>query len=560
MSQLDPITLQTPNLSITNFGLPSLHVLRDEIVVTLKDTETHLSEFNDDSEQAPLLLDSASVLMQLSRIFELISLTGAQMLSKAIAGGLQKLYDNGDNNDSALIMDLSEAIMTLDRYVEFVLLTETIEPSLLLPIINTLHKATGQPELEKDVFANFGSSSVVIANPEQNFQSLDDLSLDRDLLSHAYRSGLFVALTYKGQTLSDDEQRQLKAMSAACMAVTAQTSSLFWQAAAAAVMDIEQILPLTPTQKHTLVYLEQQFHNYMPIMDTRFADLVTLACQRHNALAGAIRDQYAHNQLEAEQRDKLRSFLFGPNRQITDTLNELIQHQINEIKDKVDEYARGESIHDPQMQAKQIADDMIVLKSTLQLLGLGSTANALQSAAQAIATWQTPTPSDFDMLLLALMGAENATIAMTRQHTPGAVSLPLHNNNISLHQLNTAYDTLVEESRTAIASAEQAISDYVADDNRDIFNITNIPEMLRQVSGAVRFLNLPIAASLLLQLSAYIDHRLTMDSPLDEKTLGYIADVMMSVDYRLDSLEHNRPISKQALDVAQNSLSHLLAA
>lgn len=560
MSQLDPITLHTPNLSITNFGLPSLHVLRDEIVVTLKDTETHLSEFNDDSEQAPLLLDSASVLLQLSRIFELISLTGAQMLSKAIASGLQKLYDNGDNNDSALIMDLSEAIMTLDRYVEFVLLTETIEPSLLLPIINTLHKATGQPELEKDVFANFGSSSVVIANPEQNFQSLGDLSLDRDLLSHAYRSGLFVALTYKGQTLSDDEQRQLKAMSAACMAVTAQTSSLFWQAAAAAVMDIEQILPLTTTQKRTLVYLEQQFHNYMPIMDKRFADLVTLACQRQNPLAGAIRDQYAHNQLEAEQRDKLRSFLFGPNRQITDTLNELIQHQINEIKDKVDEYARGESIHAPETQAKQIADDMIVLKSTLQLLGLGSTANALQSAAHAIVTWQTPTPSDFDMLLLALMGAENATIAMTRQHTPGAVSLPLHNNNISLHQLNTAYDTLIEESRTTIASAEQAISDYVADDSREIFNITNIPEMLRQVSGAVRFLNLPIAASLLLQLSAYLDHRLTMDSPLDEKTLGYIADVMMSVDYRLDSLEHNRPISKQALDVAQNSLSHLLAA
>ena len=298
----------------------------------------------------------------------------------------------------------------------------------------------------------------------------------------------------------------------------------------------------------------------MPVMDTRFADLVTLACQRRNALAGAIRDQYAHNQLEAEQRDKLRSFLFGPNRQITDTLNELIQHQINEIKDKVDEYARGESIHDPQMQAKQIADEMIVLKSTLQLLGLGSTANALQSAAQAIATWQTPTPSDFDMLLLALMGAENATIAMTRQHTPGAVSLPLHNNNISLHQLNTAYDTLVEESRTAIASAEQAISDYVADDNRDIFNITNIPEMLRQVSGAVRFLNLPIAASLLSQLSVYLDRRLAMDTPLDDKTLGYIADVMMSVDYRLDSFEHNRPISNQSLDVAQNSLSNLLAA
>ena len=560
MSQLEPITLHTPNLSITNFGLPSLHVLRDEIVVTLKDTETHLSEFNDDSEQAPLLLDSASVLMQLSRIFQLISLTGAQVLSKAIADGLQKLYDTGDNTDSTLIMDLSEAIMTLDRYVEFVLLTETIEPSLLLPIINTLHKATGQPVLEKDSFANFGSSSVVIANPEQNFQALDSLSLDRDLLSHAYRSGLFVALTYKGQPLSDTDKQRLDAMSAACLAVTAQTSSLFWQAAAAAVMDIEQILPLTPTQKRTLVYLEQQFHSYMPVMDTRFADLVTLACQRQNPLAGAIRDQYAHNQLETDQRDKLRRFLFGPNRQITDTLNELIQNQINDIKDKVDEYARGESIHAPETQAQQIADEMIVLKSTLKLLGLGSTANALEASAKAILTWDTPTPSDFDMLLLALMSAENATIALNRQHTPGAVSLPLHNQDISLHQLNTAYNTLIEESRTAIASAEQAISDYIADSNRDVFNITNIPEKLRQVSGAVRFLNLPISASLLSQLSAYLDHRLTVDSPLDDDTLGYIADVMMTVDYRLDSLENNRPVSQQALDVAQNSLSHLLAA
>ncbi|GAA0312924.1 hypothetical protein [Psychrobacter aestuarii] len=560
MSQLEPITLHTPSLSITNFGLPSLHVLRDEIVVTLKDTETHLSEFNDDSEQAPLLLDSASVLKQLARIFQLISLAGAQVLSTAIANGLQKLYDSGDNTDTALIMDLSEAIMTLDRYIEFVLLTETVEPSLLLPIINTLQKATDQPPMDADFFAEFGSSSVVIANPEQNFQDLGELNVDRELLSHAYRSGLFVALTSDGKDLSDTDQQRLKAMSAACMAIAAQTSSLFWQAAAAAVMNIEEIMPLSSMQKHTLIYLEQQFRSYLPVMDARFADLVTLACQRQNPLAGAIREQYSHNQLETEQRDKMRSFLFGPNRQITDTLNDLIQNQISDIKDKVDEYARGESIHAPETQAQQISDELTLLKSTLQLLGLGSTASALQAAADAVMTWQTPTPEDFDMLLLALMSAENATIAMARLHTPGTANLPLNNQNISLHQLNTAHETLIQESRTAIASAEQAICDYLADSNREVFNIANIPEMLRQVSGAVRFLNLPVSATMFSQLATYLDTRLASEQALDDASLSHIADIIMSVDYRLDSFEHNRPVGNQSLNIAQNSLSRLLAA
>jgi hypothetical protein len=177
-----------------------------------------------------------------------------------------------------------------------------------------------------------------------------------------------------------------------------------------------------------------------------------------------------------------------------------------------------------------------------------------------VAKWQTPTPSDFDHLLLALMSAENATITMAKMHTPGAVKLPLNNHNISLHQLDTAYDTLIQESRTAIASAEQALNDYLADSERDSLNIQNIPEMMRQVAGAVRFLRLPISASMLSQLASYLDQRLTLGQPINDNMLAYMADVMMSVDYRLEGFEYNRPVSKQSLDIAQQSLSQLLAA
>ena len=560
MDQSAQMKLTAPTLSVTDFNLPSLHLLHDEIVVTLKDTETHLSEFNDDNTQAPLLLDSIIVLKQLSRIFKLISLVGAEALNTAIVNGLQRLYDNGDNNDVTLIMDLSEAIMTLDRYVEFVLLTESVEPTLLLPVINKLNAHGQHAPITADYFSAFGSSSVIIASPEKNFQPLHELGLNNELLTDAYRSGLGVALLNQDGTVSADAQQKLNAMGAACALIASKTSSLFWQAAAAATADIAAILPLTLSQKHTLIYLEQQFQSYLPVMDTRFADLVSFACQRDNKAAQHLREQYAQNRLEEPQLEQMRRFLFGPNRALTDTLNTMIQTQINTIKEEVDSYARGDSVNSAEMQTAKIIEDLAALGSALRLLGLSNAADSLRAAAEEVGRWQAPSPEDFDRLLLALMHAENATIAMAAMHTPGAIYLPLNNPHISLHQLNTANDTLIQESRTAIANAEQAINDYLAEPERDMLNIQNIPEMMRQVAGAVRFLQLPTPASMLSQLANYIEQRIESGRRIEDGTLACIADVIMAVDHHLDGFEHNRPVSKQALDVGQQSLSQLLAA
>ncbi|WP_394123696.1 hypothetical protein [Psychrobacter nivimaris] len=560
MDQSAQMKLTAPTLSVTDFNLPSLHLLHDEVIATLKDTEIHLSEFNDDSSQAPLLSDSIEVLKQLSCIFKLISLVGAEALNDAIVGGLQRLYDNGDNNDTDLIMDLSEAIMTLDRYVEFVLLTESVEPTLLIPVINKLNAHSQKAPITADYFSAFGSSSVIIANPEQNFESLSALNLDTELLTNAYRSGLAVALLNQDGKIDSADQQKLDAMSAACALIAANTDSLFWQAATAAVTDIAAVLPLNLSQKHTLIYLEQQFQSYLPVMDTRFADLVSFACQRDNEQAHQLREQYASNHLEGAQLEQMKRFLFGPNRELTDTLNTIIQNQINNIKEHVDSYARGDSINPIDMQTAQIIKELTELSSALRLLGLSNAANSLSEAAEAVSHWQAPSPEDFDHLLLALMHAENATIAMAEMHTPGAIYLPLNNPHISLHQLNTANDTLIQESRTAIASAEQAINDYLAEPERDMLNIQNIPGMMRQVAGAVRFLQLATPASMLSQLANYIEQRIEGGRRIEDSTLACIADVIMAVDHHLDGFENNRPVSKQALDVGQQSLSHLLAA
>lgn len=548
-------------LTATNFDLPSLHLLRPEIAVTLHDAEMHLSEFNDDSSQAPLLLDSVDTLAQLAKVLRLIQLEEGYELANSLSAGLQKLYDERDQPSNDMMMDVSEGIMTLARYIEFVLLKETIEPSLLLPIINQLHSDLNQPALQlSDLTAN-KNSSIVIANPEQNYQPLKSLGINPKKLVEAYRAGLSVALTAQSNQLSPKELEKLKAMQAACEMVSKRTDSLFWHAADAAVSDLAGALPLSNLQKRALIFVEQQFNDYLPVNDSRFADLVQFASSRDSQLALQVQHKFSANTLDETQLKTMRRFLFGPDREVTSTLNQLIQQEIDLIKSASDSYARQVNLNSSTDEIDTMAQRLHDLSSVFKTLNLNEVSAALSQQIGKVKTWTQPTPDDFDELLGTLMMAENAAINLAKSHTPGAVTLPVYNQTISLHQIETAHNTLVQESRTAIATIETALNDYLNDTDKDILHITPVPDMMRAISGACLFLNLPRQSQLLKRAATVLQNLIEQQGrELSEHELAKIADIVMSADYYLESLETNKPAGNHAMYVGYRSLQHMLVA
>ena len=548
-------------LTATNFDLPSLHLLRPEIAVTLHDAEMHLSEFNDDSSQAPLLLDSVDTLAQLAKVLRLIQLEEGYELANSLSAGLQKLYDERDQPSNDMMMDVSEGIMTLARYIEFVLLKETIEPSLLLPIINQLHSDLNQPALQlSDLTAN-KNSSIVIANPEQNYQPLKSLGINPKKLVEAYRAGLSVALTAQSNQLSPKEREKLKAMQAACEMVSKRTDSLFWHAADAAVSDLAGVLPLSNLQKRALIFVEQQFNDYLPVNDSRFADLVQFASSRDSQLALQVQHKFSANTLDETQLKTMRRFLFGPDREVTSTLNQLIQQEIDLIKSASDSYARQVNLNSSTDEIDTMAQHLHDLSSVFKTLNLNEVSAALTQQIGKVKTWTQPTPDDFDELLGTLMMAENAAINLAKSHTPGAVTLPVYNQTISLHQIETAHNTLVQESRTAIATIETALNDYLNDTDKDILHITPVPDMMRAISGACLFLNLPRQSQLLKRGATVLQNLIEQQGrELSEHELAKIADIVISADYYLESLETNKPAGNHAMYVGYRSLQHMLVA
>lgn len=548
-------------LSATNFDLPSLHLLRPEIEVILHDAETHLSEFNDDASQAPLLLDSVDTLAQVSKVLSLIALTGADKLAQTLADGFQHLYDNRGNDEDELVMDISEGIMTLNRYIEFVLLKEIVEPSLVLPVLNTLNGKLGKPTLDLNSAELQSRKSLVIANPEQNYHSLEQLGIDSKTLVSVYRAGLDVALKATGKITDTAELQKLQAMHAATAAVSQRSDSLFWQAATTAVSDLAHALPLNNAQKRALIFVEQQFNNYLSISDARFADLVSFACQQNPNFVQQVQQKLASTGLNDGQKTAMKQFLYGPNREVTDTLNQIIQEEVDYIKTASDTYARGENINSAE-NIQIIVEKLNTLASVFKTLNLHEASQNLADQAKAVQAWQQPTPEDFDSLLSSLMIAENMAIDLAKSRTPGAITLPLYNQKISLHQLDTAYGILISESRAGVATIENAISQYMADPAKDLLNLANLPEIMENISGACLFLNLPEAHQLLKRASSYTATLLenTHSGGIAEAQLAKIADIMMSVDYYLESLEVHKPAGHQAMKMGQRSLQSLMAA
>lgn len=548
-------------ISATNFDLPSLHLLRPEIEVILHDAETHLSEFNDDDSQAPLLLDSVDTLAQVGKVLSLIALTGADKLAQSLADGFQHLYDNRGDDEDDLVMDISEGIMTLNRYIEFVLLKETVEPSLVLPVLNTLNSKLGKPALDLNSTELQSRKSLVIANPEQNYHALSQLGIDNTALVAAYRAGLDVALKATGKITDAADVQKLQAMHAAAAAVSQRSDSLFWQAATTAVTNLAQALPLSNAQKRALIFVEQQFNNYLPISDARFADLVSFACQQNPNFVQQVQQKLATTGLNDGQKAAMKQFLYGPNREVTDTLNQIIQEEVDQIKAASDTYARGENINSAE-NIQLIVEKLQTLSSVFRTLNLSEASQNLAQQAKAVQAWQQPTPEDLDSLLSSLMVAENMAIDLAKSRTPGAVTLPLYNQKISLHQLDTAYSILISESRAGVATIENAISQYMADPAKDLLNLANLPEIMENISGACLFLNLPEAHQLLKRASSYtatlLEH--SNSGGIAETQLAKIADIMMSVDYYLESLEVHKPAGHQAMKMGQRSLQSLMAA
>jgi hypothetical protein len=553
-----PATMSTTGTP-SHFDVASLHLVKLEIDVSLKQVESALSIFVDDEHNTAGLMDAADAMMQIHGILRLLELYGASELSGAMGKLLRDIAENPAQTKEDRLSAIGEGLMVLSRYLEFVLLRETLLPHLLLPVTNTLNRLAGLPVLREGHFLKpYLSVDQLSSQGVVGFDDVSQTSLIQ-FLAKMYRSGL-------AQVLNDVAQpRDYQLLQRACQEMATLSSNtpsaLYWQAAQAATTELYTMRSLSASRKRVLVSMERRFSKINQLIAAdELLDVLAMAVCRDHDLATQLRDALTLTDKVATDRTtaQLAGFLFGPDGDVIHTVTNLIHEEIGAIKTLIDTIARGEALEGGY---GLVAERMNVLAKTLSILNLNDAVAHIEQQSAQIRGWtEAPNQDHLNNLMDALMIAENATTLLSKSYTPGAVSLPLNNMRISLHQLDTACSMLITESRGTLGMAMRSLLSFI-ESNGDMLHMDNVPVMLESVSGAMEFLNAPRGRDILKKAASYVashfgaGHEAPPMSDIDR-----LADAITCIDYYLESVEVKKPAGERPFRVGERSLAELNAA
>ncbi len=546
-----------------HFDISSLYIVKSEIDASLTQVEAALNLYMTDSSNTVGIFDSTEGMQQTTGVLKLLKMDGAVELSDAIRLMLVHISENPDSIDDNQITALSESLMTLSRYLEFVLLRETLSPQLLIPITNVMNRLLNKPIITEGGFLLHDMNDGLIQNnistlvkPALSTEKTNDK--DRKSLLRLFQTGLHGVLQKKPQ--ASDFAYMHKAVAHIADREPQSAEGLYWQLAKQIVSTLTPDTLLTDGRKRILAQMERRIARKSSAISrlsqtTAIADLLTMTAIAPQHYETIIATLGLENKIKSDQEildDK--HFLFGPDQSVVHDVSQLAHQSIIKIKELVDLIVNQEQQPDG---LTSLSEQLKELGHALVLLTLDKAGQGLLEQANLVEKWsQHPDESQINSLMDRLLDSENAIILMEQTHTPGLVMSPFTNLKVSLHQLVEARSLIVAESRLDLTNVMHSLLAYL-DSEKDLQKIEGIAAVCETVGGAMAFLNAPRGQAILQSAAKYINEKFSPDHQPDAGSIANLTDAIVCVDYILEGLATKKPAGDQPYGYGESSLARL---
>lgn len=547
-------------VAITN--TTSLTFLKDAIDTTLAEAEAGVEAFSEDQSQVSVLERCAETFHQLRGICQMLEFSAATLLSEEMELACQELKRRGER---PLIQALSNAIVLLGRYFEYVQLKDHTLPEMLIGGINELRRAGGKAMIQESHFF-----SVDLSLPRTPPAAPGDhraLATQGRRLRHMYQVGLLGLL--RGQ----HREAHLKLMGRALTRVDALcgecANSRFWWVARAATESLAlDALVITPARKALLSQYDRQMKKLVYDGDHALREeaplllikeslyLASLGSGRGPA-AAEVRAAYGLGQsVNDETLQHELALMTGSRGSVIRSVADALKEEINQIKEGLDLAAQGVADTD----YATVAAGLRRVASTLEMIGKEHEATLLRARAKEVAGWSADTGVEgarFHALVDDLLAAENTVASLERSLAPvDDVRREATNERISLYQLDEARMTVVAECRAGLALAKRSLAAFM-ENQWDPMHLTNLPGTFATVSGGLMFLELDRACQVVKACRRHIEEKLIGGEPPGQPVMETLADALTGIDYYLESMEEYKPIGEGVLDVAERAMAEL---
>jgi chemosensory pili system protein ChpA (sensor histidine kinase/response regulator) len=258
-------------------------------------------------------------------------------------------------------------------------------------------------------------------------------------------------------------------------------------------------------------------------------------------------------------RSEVLDNIAGPNQALLKTVAEAMKTDIESVKSALEVYVNGDLSRVDEL--KDLPQEMHIISDTLAMIGLGSQRQLIEAQIDIVKEILTGNQAAGEEQLLSmaaeLLQVEHALDQMQKRQSVSSVQ-PRSETDVSRdYELDGVLTAVVTAALDNIQKAKNAILEFIKDSSRSE-NIELCIALMDESRGALQLLNQHRAAAVVEGLLTYLKSCDIVDF-MDAGRLDALSQVVVSLEYYLESLGEHRGDEDSILDFADTQLQELLS-
>jgi hypothetical protein len=536
-----------------HFDPTALLIIKNEVDNSIKLVESAVSTLAEDQSLPFGIDDALNQFEQCAQVLALIDMQSLAKIAQYSAELMRKIMGNPAQINTQEVIALSEGTTMLKRYIEFICLREVKIPQFLLDTLNRLEIVLGKP----------------ITHEGQHIESLLDCITPDFQLPQAptLEKSKYVHRLYKlslNKMIKQDETefdlQAIKLVGAYLAGLAENTpSKQYWNLVHVAFNQMDHLL-LNDPRLRTLVSIERNMAQYFNAPDrfkaslSDLANILSLCISQEDDAAQHIRNQLniGDDHLTDTQLQVFSRHLYGPDFDTMHTISELVTSEMAQIRNDI-EYNYQNMTAEKTSELQQKLNN---LANIFKVLNLNEAFNDLSRQASLLNNAEVLKDEGFaQQLMNCILSAMNSIGVLERHHTSSRLQLRVNNMNISLDRLDEAHEALLNEAKTLVDLSSQILVQYAQDNN--LAAVESIPTQLREIGGALLFLNAESGQTALRTAADFIQQQIETSGSINLEHLNHTLDTLASADMMIDNLKYKQPVLQSMFNVALQSSEKL---
>ncbi|BCE01242.1 hypothetical protein [Marinicellulosiphila megalodicopiae] len=548
----------------------SFKAVKQELENTLTQAQIALEEFSTDLNNLSAIERCIELISQSRGIFVVIEDKGASLLTEEMIHLLNMLPIDGKVDKSALAEQfdaISQAMIILPRYLEYLDANPIDLPLLLIPTINGIRKIRKLSLLKESHFYEYQLKDFK-KPASKAFKFTDQTSVQLRSYRQMYQAAFLSVLN------GERTKAALKYMSQALLRIDqicadSEIAPMFWVGSIALECMAHSNAQMQFERKIFLIQIDRSIARLIKNGESEFSiepsrslvkEMLYLIAIMNEDNANVIQVKSLYQLSEVKyfenQIQQQREMLFSPGKSTTNSLSKAIYEDLEIIKDMINTAARAEG---KDFDSKLAAQLMNKIVEVLAIIGLPSPSNVLKQQSVIVDKLDESKAVSSETLngvADAVLYCETA-IARIKSGSQEQYTGMDEKQIAILTLVKEARVVLIDEAESGLSQAKRAISLFV-DSQDDKNHLTNVLETLNSVRGALIFLDCIDAANLVAKAMNFVHLKLLEGDqfPASEK-LEAFADGISSLEFYLEGLLVEQKPDEKVLAMTTESLNQL---